>query len=246
MKLVGIYLCFLIFNSQLFAFDQTHKDFNEVLKKNVVFSNKQGLVKYKKLQLDPSKLDNYLIKLSSVSKKQFDQFSENEQLAFLINAYNAFTIKLIINNYPVKSIKDIGSFFKSSWKIKFFTLLGEKTYLDHIEHDLIRKQFNEPRIHFALNCASISCPSLQNFAYTAKQLEVQLVKVTQNFLKNTGKNRFVKKDKKLQLSKIFKWYKQDFVKKHGSVMKFVRPYFGSDVSDSVEIEYLDYDWKLNE
>jgi hypothetical protein len=251
---VLVFLIFFVANiTNALAFDHSHGKFNLLLQTHVKFKNKQSFINYLKIKKNSVSLENYLKSLSSVSKKEFKKFSKDEQLAFLINAYNAFTIKIIIDNYPVKSIKDIGSFFTNTWKMKFFTLLEEKSHLDNIEHNLIRKQFNEPRIHFAVNCASIGCPSLQRKAFTAKNLNILLESATNNFLSNTTKNKFEKNKKEIKLSKIFKWYGEDFKKKFGSIEKFIAKYLTSNSNDQKNIinekfslTWTDYDWKLNE
>jgi hypothetical protein len=252
-KTLTLFLFFIINISNVFAFDHSHEKFNLLLQAHVKFKNKQSFINYLKIKENPANLESYLKSLSSVSKKEFNKFSKDQQLAFLINAYNAFTIKIILNHYPLKSIKDIGSLFTNTWKIKFFTLLEEKSHLDNIEHNLIRKQFNEPRIHFAVNCASIGCPSLQKKAFTANNLNNLLESATKNFLSNTTKNKFKKEQKEIKLSKIFKWYGGDFKKKFGSVEKFVAKYLTSNSNDQQNIKnekfsmtWTEYDWKLNE
>jgi len=232
------------------AFDHDHKEFNNILETYVTFQGKQSFVNYKELKKKESLLNSYLTELSGVKKKDFKKFNKNQRLSFLINAYNAFTLKIVIDHYPIKSIKDIGSLFKSTWKKRFFTLLEEKSHLDNIEHNLIRKNFNEPKIHFAVNCASIGCPTLLNEAFVAKKLEDQLEKATRSFLLNKNKNSIVKK--KLRLSKIFKWYGDDFVQKHGSLENFIALYLTTDVNlqknikrGEFSIEWNEYDWDLN-
>jgi len=241
----------LCFSKSAFAFEHTHKLLNEVLKTHVVVKQFQSFVNYKKLKKKPETLEKYLRILSAVKQKEFNSFSKDQRLAFLINAYNAFTLKIIIDNYPVKSIIDIGSLFKSTWKKKFFILLEKESHLDNIEHNLIRKNFNEPRIHFAVNCASIGCPSLLNAAFEARKLDTQLEASAKNFLSNEKKNYF--KNKKLKISKIFKWYGEDFVKKFGSVEKFIAPYLSKNKREQKNIAnkkyplgWTDYDWKLND
>ena len=149
--------------------DHDHQAWTVFLKRHVKMGENASTVNYKAIKSGPSSLTEYLLSVEGVSQEDFDHFSENEKLAFLINAYNAFTVKLIVDHYPVKSIKDIGSFLSSPWKKKFFRLLGKERHLDNIEHDMIRKQFNEPRIHFAVNCASIGCPALQDEAFVASR-----------------------------------------------------------------------------
>ncbi|MGE3759221.1 MAG: DUF547 domain-containing protein [Pseudobdellovibrionaceae bacterium] len=234
-------------------FDQTHSMWTQFLQKHVKKSAHSSTVNYKEIKRDPSKLETYLKALESVSQDEFNRFSNDERLAFLINSYNAFTVKLIVDHYPVKSIKDIGSLFSSPWKKKFFRLLGEERSLDNIEHDMIRKQFNEPRIHFAVNCASVGCPALRDEAFVASGLDKQLEDASVSFLSDKTRNRYNPETKKLELSSIFKWYGSDFPKKYGSLEAFLatritsNPEYQKLVQEKkVNISYLDYDWSLNE
>ncbi len=245
-----IILVILCSSSIVNAFDHGHQIFDKLLKEYVVYEGAQSFVKYSKLKSKPEDLKTYLKKVSGVSKEDFKNFTKEQRLAFLINAYNAFTLKVVIDHYPIESIKDIGSLFTSTWKKKFFTIFGEESYLDHIEHDLIRKNFNEPRIHFAVNCASIGCPSLLNRAFVAEKLTGQLESVAKSFLTNRSKNKF--QNGKLEVSKIFKWYGEDFVKKYGSVEKFIAPYMSADkvvqariASKKFSLDWTDYNWNLN-
>jgi hypothetical protein len=204
-------------------------------------------------------LQNYLKKLSAVSQKDFDSWNNDEQLAFLINAYNGWTVKLILSRYPdLESIKDLGSFFQSPWKKKFFTLFGTQHSLDYIEQDLIRGsgRYNDPRIHFAVNCASIGCPALRPEAYTAAELSQQLDEATISFLKDRTRNRL--EDNTLKVSAIFKWYKKDFQKGWKSISS-LKQFFAdhavalelsaeerqSILEGTTKITFLDYNWNLN-
>ena len=230
-------------------FDQQHANWNQFLSENITSTNKPvstNLVDYSQ------DLDSYLKQLSSVSKEQFKAFSKTEKLAFFINTYNAFTIKLIQNNKnklgSKKSIKNIST--ESPWDIEFINILGQTYSLNHIEHEIIRKEFNEPRIHFALVCAAISCPKLQNFAFTADKLEKQLEQSKKEFLKNKSKNYY--KSKTLHISKVFEWFADDFTKNKQSIKKYVaRDIASSDaeyqeiISDRTKVKYVDYDWTLN-
>lgn len=175
-----------------------------------------------------------------------EKWTEEEQLAYWINAYNAFTVQLIIDNYPLESIKDIKRwnipFLNTPWTIKFIKIGGKKYDLDAIEHKILRKQFNEPRIHFAIVCASISCPRLLNEAYTADKLNEQLNMQAKHFINDLSKNR-VSVDK-LQLSKIFSWFSGDFTK-NGSLIDYLNKYTDVQINEDAEISYLDYNWKLN-
>ncbi len=252
----------------VYAFDHNHNTYDQLLNRIVVEKGLQTAVDYDDLDAHPEKLDQYLAQLEAVTQNEFNGWNENDQLAFLINAYNAFTLKLIINNYPdIDSIRDLGGLiFKSPWKKKFFTLFGEKTNLDHIEHDLIRENYNEPRIHFAVNCASKGCPALQKQAYIGSQLDQQLEKATIQFLRDPERNRFNKEKKILEISSIFNWFTGDFTK-NGSLKNFIAPYISDDPevqkllrdndetgssgiqqivdNNSVSIIFLDYDWSLN-
>ncbi|MEO0336933.1 MAG: DUF547 domain-containing protein, partial [Pseudomonadota bacterium] len=206
------------------GFDHSHKLFTEVLGNFVIVSGAKSTVNYKGLKKSPSQLNSYLGQLSAVSKKDYAKFSKEQKMAFLINAYNGFTLKLIIDNYPVKSIKDIGGLFSSPWKKEFFKLLGGDMYLDKIEHKILRKKFKEPRIHFAVNCASIGCPALRGEAFTADRLNVQLEEQAKIFLRDSSRNSIKKSKKEIHLSKIFDWFDGDFKRGGSSVQKFVAPY----------------------
>ena len=235
-------------------FDHKHALWDEMLQTYVVDHGAYSEVKYRLLKQNATdELNTYLQTLSSVSKEQFEKWNQAERLAFLINAYNAFTVKLIIDHYPVDSIKDIGGFFRSPWKIKFFTLLGEEVHLDHIEHQLIRgRDYAEPRIHFALVCASVGCPKLQTHAFTAERIESMLEAAAENFLRDSTRNRYDAAANTLYLSSIFKWYGEDFEAKAGSVENFVASYITDEPqarqrirAKQVDVEFLDYDWSLN-
>ncbi len=244
---------FSVFFSRAYALDHSHKVFDGVLKKFVVPVGSSTGVRYAALKKQPAELEAYLKELSGVSVAKYETFTKAQQLAFLINAYNAFTLKLIIDNYPLESIKDIGGIFSSPWKKKFFQLLGEKTHLDHVEHGIIRKKFDEPRIHFAVNCASVGCPPLLAEAFVASRLEQQLARVSKAFVNDTTFNKWDPKEKKFVLSSIFKWYGSDFDNKHGNHATFVAKQMGLDESivaaakaGKIKVDYSDYDWSLNE
>lgn len=243
MLLKIILLLSLITSFEAFGFDHTHKELTNILKSNTKVVNGQTLVNYSEIKKSPN-LDNYLKKISSISLEDYKTWNENQKLSFLINAYNVFTIKLIIDHYPVKSIKDIGTLFTSAWKKKFFKFLGQSTHLDHIEHEMIRKDFNEPRIHFAVVCASIGCPSLRQEAFTEKRLQFQLDQAAKHFILNTQKNFL--KNNTLYISKIFKWYRSDFEKNNSKLLDFLNLYLNLFQTSNIKIEYNDYDWNLNE
>lgn len=237
----------ILFCSVHFASAQSalsHDAFDALLKKHV---SKDGQVNYKGFIKDSVELNKYLVLLSKSAPTS--KWSREEQMAFWINAYNAFTIKLITKHYPVKSIKDIGSviqlpFVNSPWDFKFFTIGNEKMDLNTIEHEKLRKTFNEPRIHMALVCASKSCPILLNETYTAAKLEAQLAKQTRAFLSDPFRNQI--KTDELQISAIFNWYNMDFTKKGSSVESFISTWSGVKVKSGAKITYLEYDWSLND
>ncbi|GHB27493.1 DUF547 domain-containing protein [Mongoliitalea lutea] len=222
----------------------THEQWNELLKKHVSSS---GTVNYKGFKSDIKKLESYL-NLLSTNAPDRKTWSREEQLAYWINAYNAFTVKLIVDNYPVKSIQDLHPKIKiplinTVWHIKFFQIGGKDSSLDEIEHKILRKEFDEPRIHFAINCASYSCPKLLNEAFTAEKLEKQLYAVAVDFINDPKRNKITKDS--IQISQIFSWFKGDFTK-NGSIIDYLNQYSKVKISPRAKISHLKYDWSLNE
>ena len=238
------YLLLFLITLNTYAFDQKHSKWDSILKTYSSMVDDQVLFKYSALKKEVKILDSYLSDLESLSKEDFQKFSKDDQLAFWINAYNAYTVKLIINNYPLKTIKAIGSIFSSAWNKDFIKLFNKEMSLDNIEHDTIRKQFKEPRIHFAVNCASISCPSLLQSAFVGKTLNIQLEKAAAHFLNNKLKNYYDTKGSVLYLSAIFKWYGADFNAKYKGYLNYVSSEL--KVPKGATVEWLDYDWALNE
>lgn len=246
-----LWVVFSLLGTLAFGFDHNHASWDAWLKKYVTVRGAVSTVDYKLAKVNLAELESYLKVLESVGAKEFLAFSEPQKLAFLINSYNAFTVKLILNHYPVKSIKKIGSLFSSPWKMKFFKLFGEDSYLDQIEHERIRKEFAEPRIHFAVVCASKGCPALRNEAFRADKLESQFESAAMNFLKDSERNLYGKEKNEFQLSKIFDWYGDDFKKNFGSVQAFVASRLAQNPEEearmkSASLKFLDYDWSLNE
>lgn len=220
----------------------THELFDELLRKHVT---EAGAVNYKGFIKDSLKFNKY-IKLLQENHPNEKNWSKKERLAYWINAYNAFTVQLIIRNYPVKSIKELGgSIYKvnTPWAKKFITIEGIKYSLDNIEHGIIRKRFVEPRIHFAVNCASESCPRLRNEAYTSEKLDEQLTSQAKYFIGNPKKNVVGKET--AQLSKLFLWFKGDFTKEV-SLHEFINKYSKTKMTKDTKVKHLDYSWKLNE
>jgi Protein of unknown function, DUF547 len=250
------------------SFDHNYAAYDAQLKKHVKWlpDNKQSRVNYKGFASERAELAKTLDAFSAVTPAQFNAFNKEQQMAFLINAYNAFTIEMILTKYPdVKSIKDLGSTFSSPWKKSFFKLLGEERNLDWIEHDKLRPTgkniinggYQDPRIHVAIVCASIGCPALPPEAFTAGKLDAQLDAGMARFVGDKTRNRFA--DGKLQVSSIFKWFKDDFEKGYkgfGKVEDVFAKYADAMSSDAaaqaqirtktVSISHLDYDWSLND
>lgn len=219
----------------------SHAKWNRLVAKNVTAA---GQVNYKGFIDDEILFDKYLKLLSE--NPPANNWSEEEHLAYWINAYNAFTVKLIIDHYPVKSIKDLGgavTMVNSAWDIKFFKIGGVDFDLNTIEHEILRKNYKEPRIHFAINCASVSCPKLRNEAYTSEALDTQLEDQTKKFINNPIKNKI--SDTELQLSKIFDWFKSDFIKEK-TLFDFLQQYTSVVISNDHKIKFMEYDWNLNE
>jgi hypothetical protein len=242
------------------AFDHTYAAWDALLKKHVRWlpDNKQSRVAYAGLLADREALKAVLASLSSVSPSAFGAFSRPQQMAFLINAYNAFTVELVLTAYPkLKSIKDLGSIVTSAWKKTFFTLLGEPHHLDWIEHEQLRPKYSEPRVHTAIVCASIGCPALRADSFTADKLDEQLEDGMRRFLGDRTRNRA--SANKLEVSSIFKWFREDFERGHQGFDKvedvFAR--YAAQLSSepavqdqlkarSLRPEFLDYDWSLND
>lgn len=255
-------ICLLLISQSVLADTFDHGRLDRLLQQHVVMQGQgeASAVDYAALAAERGELNRYLNTLSAVEKARFEQWQKADQLAFLINAYNAFTLQLVLSAYPdLESIKDLGSLFRSPWKKAFVPLLGEQRSLDDIEHGLIRGsgRFAEPRIHFAVNCASIGCPALLNQAYSADQLEQQLEQQTRAFLRDRSRNRI--EDGELQLSPIFNWYREDFEQGwRGShnLSQFLLQYadpLGLNATQrqqlqqqDLEIDFTDYNWRLND
>ncbi len=210
-----------------------HSKWNTLLQTHV---HDNGNVDYKAFKSNEKRLADYLEYLSENQPKVSS--TNNEKLAYWINAYNAFTVKLVIDNYPIKSIKDINK----PWKQRLWKLDNKMYSLEDIEHEILRK-INEPRIHFAIVCASYSCPKLQNKAFTAENLETQLTNATKEFLADKNRNEI--SENNLKLSKIFDWFSKDFTE-NGSLIDFLNQYSEVTISSKAKKRYKDYNWALNE
>lgn len=221
----------------------THEQWSALLGKYVSL---EGKVDYRGFIRDSLSLNAYLKLLEENAPNK--NWTGNEQKAYWINAYNAFTIQLIIRYYPLRSIKDIGNsiqipFINTPWDLKFIRI-GDHTHdLNNIEHDILRENFDDPRIHFAIVCASRSCPKLLDTAYEAAKLDQQLDQQARIFLKDNTRN-IISHDE-ASVSKIFDWFEDDFTRK-GSLIDFLNKYSEVRIGENVKISYLPYDWSLNE
>ncbi|NIW78473.1 MAG: DUF547 domain-containing protein [Calditrichae bacterium] len=243
--LIGIFFLSLKLFGQTFepGTDNIHKVYHQLLQTYVV-GKSFDYETISKNQQDLDKLFRYVDKLESFDPKDWEQ---QKALAYWINLYNAATLELVLQHYPVESIKDIGGFLSSPWDKDVVKVAGQDLTLNEIEHDIIRGQFSDARIHFALNCASIGCPPLLNFTYTGKQLDEQLDYACRNALND---ERWVKiSDDEIQVTKIFDWYRGDFEKYSGSVREFISQYRSKDaeiiMDENRDLEYMDYNWDLN-
>jgi len=275
--LLAFISCMIVFTANMTAFAQDREvseqdlyiDFGNILGS---FVNDSGLVNYQGLKLERGDLDSFTQRLALLDSSEFDTWGESRRIAFWINAYNALTLKSIIENYPIKptfparlihphnSIRQI----PGVWDKTAHIVMGKDLTLDEIEHDILRRQFNKPRIHMALVCASMGCAKLLNEPYTGLRLDDQLEDQTVAFLSHPDKFRIDKAGKVVFLSPYFKWFGQDFVYSYGtdkaftghnenerSALNFIYQYMNEKdrsflKSSDYTIEYLDYDWSLNE
>jgi hypothetical protein len=236
-----------------------HSSWGKVLKEHVT----DGLVDYAAMKKAPTDLNAYLARLATADLRGMDR---QEKIALYVNAYNAFTVKLIAEYYPkIESIKDIpdGLFRPRRWKDKRWALAGDTVSLDQIEHDILRKEFDEPRIHVALVCAAMGCPPLRGEPYEGERLDKQLEDQARRFLGNAEKFRIDRAEGVVHLSSILKWFGDDFVKRYGTearfaghsrseraVLNFVSGHLDEAdrrylATGDYDIKYLDYDWLLN-
>jgi hypothetical protein len=253
-------------------FDPTHAAWTALLGKHVVVLDGGAMsrVRYAGFAQDRAQLKRYLESLSRVSQAEFGGWSRLERMAFLINAYNAFTVELVLTRYPdLASIRDLGTLpFASPWRKRFFTLLGREQHLDAIEHEVLRKPgvYDEPRVHYAVNCASVGCPMLREEAYVAARLDEQLEEQARRFLSDRSRNRFNAQKGALEVSKIFDWFREDWTSGYRGFdgrtpaiasreQYFAR--YAALLADSpahrklieegrAPIAFLGYDWSLND
>ncbi len=232
-KIIGCSLL-LIFS---FSLSAQSSILNELLSKHV---NNSGWVDYKGLQKEEAKLDKYLTFLNSSDIKGW---SENKRKAFWMNAYNAYTLKMILDHYPLKSIMDIKLKEKGAWDIPYAKVGGEVYTLNAIEHEILRPKFKDPRIHAGINCASYSCPPILNKAFTEANVNSLLELAFRNFVNDPLRNK-ISKDK-IEISQLFDWFKSDFTDGE-SVIDYLNKYSKTKISKTAKITYLKYNWALNE
>ena len=254
----------LMLSLNAFALDHSYKAWDDLLKKHVKYvqDGNASRVDYAGFAKDRAQLKAVLDDYSKVTRAEFDGWTKPQQQAFLINAYNAFTVELILTRYPdLKSIRDLGSFVSKPWSKKFFKLFGQDSYLDFIEHEMLRKEgvYDDPRVHVAVVCASIGCPMLRNEAFIAEKLDAQMDDAMRRFLSDRTRNRYNAQSKKLEISKIFDWYGKDFEKgnKGFTSVKQTMSRFADQLADSpadralvkdqkADVTFLEYDWSLND
>ncbi|TJY55946.1 DUF547 domain-containing protein [Sinimarinibacterium sp. CAU 1509] len=241
------------------AFDHAYSEYGELLSGHThwVADGHASAVDYAGLKRDHSRLQHALATFSQVTQPEFEQWPRAQQEAFLINAYNGFTLDLILSKYPaLESIRDLSSLFRSPWKLTFFKLLGETRSLDWIEHGVLRPRYQDPRVHFAVNCASIGCPALRPEPYIAVSLDDQLDDQLRRFLSDRTRNRYNAADNTLYLSQIFDWYGDDFARDGRTLPQWLSGHAAmltDNKSDrnlvragTFRIEHLSYNWTLND
>jgi hypothetical protein len=230
------------------VFDQSHGKFARVLSATV----RDGRVDYAKLKAAPAELDAYLKDVGAVTAGDFAKWNKGDRLALLLNLYNAQTLRLIVDHYPLKSIRSIGALPGAAWRGLIVQFGGQMMSLEHLENKIIRPDYKEPRIHFALVCAAVSCPPLRSEPYVGPRLGEQLDDQARKFLGTAESNRFDAAKNTLHLSQIFEWYKADFTGSAGSVANYVKPFLPKAQRDALadpakaKVQFIEYDWALND
>ncbi len=236
------------------SFDHSHALWAHVLAKHVVGDR----FDYAGLKRDRTTLDEYLEQLHALKPEELAAWTREQQFAFWINVYNAHVVALVLTEYPVDNIKDIGGLFSPVWKKAFIAMPGlhpsgkpDYLSLDEIEHQILRPRFRDARVHAAINCASISCPPLRNEAFVAERLDDQLDDQARKWLADPTRNRFDEAKSRAEVSEIFDWFKDDFVRDGGSVLGWIGKYAPASEATwlskvKVKLSSLDYSWKLND
>lgn len=238
----------LFLSTASYALDRAHPAFDALLRAHV----KDGLVDYEALKKDPSRLKAYAADIADVPAVTLAAWPDEDKIAFWINAYNALTLVSIVEKYPVKSIRDI----PGVWDSRKFKVAGRSLTINEIEHEILRKDFEEPRIHMALVCAAMSCPPLRDGAYVGSRLDEQLKSQGVRFVGNKENVRLDQKEKTLHLSSIFKWFGEDFEKKYSkgaskkAVVNFVAAHSSTLAAEienirNLRLSFIEYDWSLN-
>jgi hypothetical protein len=224
----------------------SHATFGQVLQAHV----REARVDYAGLRARPTELDRYLDEIAAIEPEPFARWPRPDRLALLINLYNAQTLRLIVDHYPVASIQKIGLLPGAAWRKKVVRWSGKVISLDELEHGILRKEYHEPRIHFALVCAAKGCPPLRDEPFTADRLNEQLQDQGRRFLSESTKNRWEPSTHTLWLSPIFQWFADDFTTGGGSVVAFVKPFLPEAVQKQMTVEpkvrFTEYDWSLND
>jgi Protein of unknown function, DUF547 len=228
-----IIVLLLLFTSKSFSQKFDYSDYNSFLSKYV---SEKGNVNYDKIKKNIAELE-IIVDQFSKNQPTNKNWTKKEELAYFINTYNVYTLKIVVDNYPTKSIKDINK----AWDKKTIPSYKALLSLSDIEHKILRK-LNEPRIHFAINCASVSCPNLENKAFEPSTLENQLESATKSFINDKTKNLITEKE--IKISEIFNWFASDF-KVNGSVIDYINKYATTKIDKKAKIKYLEYNWSLN-
>ncbi len=258
-------LTFIIFCSSAFAFDHEYREYGDVLKTYV----QDGLVNYAALQKNRKGVDQFVKDIGTVTKNEYDAWSRDQQLAFWINTYNGWFLQIVIDHYPIHGGRLLGVLYPENsvqripgiWDDIQTGAAGREVSLNDIEHKILRPIFKEPRIHFAIVCASIGCPALRSEPFRVSSLQAQLEDAARDFISNPAKVRWNADQKKLEISKIFDWFSEDFAvfadeswlklysKKQGGPVALISKHLPASEAlkkSKVKVDYLDYDWHLNE
>jgi hypothetical protein len=256
-RLIVLVACLAAGGAFAQGFDQSHGAWQALLKKHVIVleGGKSSRVSYAGLAGDREALKSYLGALAAVAPGEFAAWTREQQIAFLVNAYNAAMVEKVLGRYPrLGSVWDLGRIFSNPFKDRFIGLFGAQVALDDIEHEYLRKRYGDSRVHFALNCASVGCPMLRPEAYVGERLGEQLDDQATRFLSDRSRNRFAggASGARLEVSKIFDWYKEDFqplpayFARHAKLLSDDPAEQARIAQGALPIVFLDYDWALND